>query len=181
MNTKKALFTTFIALGVSALVSHAWTLTTYAQMEAVEKLFPDSPVAPSNILKVNITHADAYKILNHINDQRALQDNDPLKFTAELLRESEHASDKYDDPNLDKHHYTSDQTIILHGPQTAEEVIAAIFNNPEYTKHILNGDITEIGIGHTSDSTYFKTENNEIIPIDDPNAPIACWAICLKE
>lgn len=180
MMKRNILLTAVAALGVSALLFHGWTAITYAQMESVEKLFIDSPVDPSSTLKVNITHADAYAILNCINEQRALQNSAPLALDAKLLHESERASYKCDDPNIDKSYYISDQIIILHGPQTAEEVVAALFNNPEHKKHILDRDITEIGIGHTSSDILVKTEDNKAITIEDQNTPIPCWAICLN-
>lgn len=185
MNVNNFVYKILAVFALSFLMLFGYTKFIDYEAKAVDALFVPTTISDESTVnrssKINISKTDAYTVLSQINLQRLKENTDKnmLRFDAELLRKSNCLSWKYDDPALDKHKEINKNTIILYGPQTPNEVVTTLFANPEYTKRLLDENITEIGISHTS-TRELAIKDGEVIEADIPNPIINCWVICVK-
>lgn len=112
-------------------------------------LTKDDLKAYAKQIKVNITRADAYKMLNTINNARIKNNKDILRFTSDLLIESSALGKDLATQTLAYYNQDCDKYLYVIGPQTVDDALVAFFKNPENVSTLTSGDYSQIGVGCT--------------------------------
>ena len=103
----------------------------------------------SQEVKVNITRANAHKMLNTINRERSRANKDILALSGDLILESSILGKVLASLSPTYYYQDCDKYLFVVGPQTVEDALIAFFSSPQYAELLTEGDYSKIGVGCT--------------------------------